>query len=90
TEAQKEYKSQQQYFEKNKSSMLKDYANREIKEEDRIVYKNDDWLIVVPFWATCPYETLLLPKFKCYHLNLLSNSQRKTLANALKILLVKY
>lgn len=90
TEAQKEYKSQQQYFEKNKSSMLIDYANREIKEEDRIVYQNDDWLIVVPFWATWPYETLLLPKFKCSHLNHLSNSQRKTLANALKILLVKY
>ncbi|MDE5033718.1 galactose-1-phosphate uridylyltransferase, partial [Francisella tularensis subsp. holarctica] len=66
------------------------YANREIKEEDRNVYQNDDWLIVVPFWATWPYETLLLPKIKCYHLNHLSNSQRKTLANSLKILLVKY
>lgn len=40
------------------------------------VYQNDDWLIVVPFWATWPYEALLLPKFKCSHLNHLNNQQK--------------
>ncbi|APC91683.1 MULTISPECIES: UDP-glucose--hexose-1-phosphate uridylyltransferase [Francisella] len=90
TEAQKEHLTQLEYFEKNRSNMLLDYVNREINEKDRIVFQNDDWLIVVPFWATWPYETLLLPKFKCSHLNHLNNQQRKTLANALKVLLVKY
>ncbi|MBK2356518.1 UDP-glucose--hexose-1-phosphate uridylyltransferase [Francisella hispaniensis] len=90
TEAQKEHQTQLEYFEKHQSNMLLDYVNREINEKDRIVYQNDDWLIVVPFWATWPYETLLLPKFKCSHLNHLNNPQKKSLANALKVLLVKY
>ncbi|APD50830.1 UDP-glucose--hexose-1-phosphate uridylyltransferase [Francisella hispaniensis] len=90
TEAQKEHQTQLEYFEKHKSNMLLDYVNREINEKDRIVYQNDDWLIVAPFWATWPYETLLLPKFKCSHLNHLNNPQKKSLANALKVLLVKY
>lgn len=40
------------------------------------VYQNDDWLIVVTFWATWPYEALLVPKFKCSHLNHLNNQQK--------------
>ncbi|WP_150468331.1 UDP-glucose--hexose-1-phosphate uridylyltransferase [Francisella sp. SYW-9] len=90
TEAQKEEHSQKEYFEKNRSNMLLDYTNREINEKERIIYQNDDWLVVVPFWATWPYETLLLPKFKCSHLNFLTSEQSVSLANALKTLLVKY
>ncbi|MED7788245.1 UDP-glucose--hexose-1-phosphate uridylyltransferase [Francisella sp. 19X1-34] len=90
TEAQKEETSQKEYFEKNKSNMLLDYTNREINEKERIVYQNDDWLVVVPFWATWPYEILLLPKFKCSHLNFLTVGQKISLANTLKTLLIKY
>lgn len=90
TEAQKEQLSQKEYFEKNNSNILLDYVNREVDEKERIVYQNDDWMVVVPFWATWPYETLLLPKFKCSHLNFLTAEQKVSLANALKSLLVKY
>ena len=90
TEAEKENIAQKAYFDKNNSNMLLDYANKEIKEQERIVYQNDDWLVVVPFWATWPYETMLLPKFKCSHLNHLTDVQQVSLANALKNILVKY
>jgi len=90
TEAEKENTAQKAYFDKNNSNMLLDYANKEIKEQERIVYQNDDWLVVVPFWATWPYETMLLPKFKCSHLNHLTDAQQVSLANALKNILVKY
>ena len=90
TEAQKEQLSQKKYFEKNNSNMLLDYVNREVDEKERIVYQNDNWMVVVPFWATWPYETLLLPKFKCSHLNFLTAEQKVSLTNALKSLLVKY
>ena len=90
TEALKIQASQQAYFAKNKSNMLLDYAKREMQENERIVYQNNDWLVVVPFWATWPYETMLLPKFKCSHLNHLDESQQESLSNALKSTLVKY
>ena len=43
--------------------MLEVYCSEEIKRESRIVYQNADWVVVVPYWATWPYQLLLLPKF---------------------------
>ena len=43
--------------------MLEVYCSEEIKRGDRIVYQNADWVVVVPYWATWPYQLLLLPKF---------------------------
>ena len=42
--------------------MLMDYAEREMKSEERIVCDNADWVALVPFWAMWPFETMLLPK----------------------------
>ncbi|TFK72590.1 galactose-1-phosphate uridyl transferase [Pluteus cervinus] len=44
--------------------LLCDYADLELsftENEGRIVVKNDKWLAVVPWWATWPFETLVLP-----------------------------
>ena len=43
--------------------MLEVYCSEEIKRGSRIVYQNADWVVVVPYWATWPYQLLLLPKF---------------------------
>ena len=43
--------------------MLEVYCSEEIKRDSRIVYQNADWVVVVPYWATWPYQLLLLPKF---------------------------
>ena len=29
---------------------------------ERIVVENESWLAVVPFWATWPFETLLMQR----------------------------
>ena len=70
--------------------MLLQYAALEEEEKVRIVYQNDSWLIVVPFWAVWPYETLVLPRFPVKHLEDLSDSQRNSLADALRTLLARY
>ena len=90
TEAIKELDNQKAYFEKTGKNLLVEYAKREITEKVRIVCENDEWLVVVPFWATWPYETLVLPKKHISHLNHLSESQQKLLAKILKDLLIKY
>ncbi|MFC4891598.1 UDP-glucose--hexose-1-phosphate uridylyltransferase [Pseudofrancisella aestuarii] len=90
TEAEKEYIHQKDFYKSHNKNLLLEYVNREIKEKDRIVAKNGDWVVVVPFWATWPYETLLLPRFPCCHLNYLSKRQIENLSKILKILLVKY
>ena len=71
-------------------SLLLDYALQEERRGERIVAENDSWLVVVPFWAVWPFETLLLPKAPAGRLSELNEEQRLDLASILKRLLVKY
>lgn len=81
---------QQQYFNFHRKPMLLDIAVEEIISEQRIVCENSDWLIIVPFWATWPFETLLLPNFPIQKLSQLTEEQKQSLAQILKTLLQKY
>ena len=46
----------------NKSCLLCDYLQLELKRGERVVCQNDAFAVVVPFWAVWPYETLVLSK----------------------------
>ena len=54
------------------------------------IVENDHWLVVVPFWAVWPFETLLVPKRSAPRLTDLDSTQAEQLAEALKQLLVRY
>lgn len=82
--AARELESQQNYVTKNASSLLLDYAQQELERTERVVVLNDDWLVVVPYWAAWPFETLLLPRFAVSHLGQLSDAQKATLANLMQ------
>ena len=41
--------------------LLLDYVDQE-RAGPRVVVENDDWLVVVPFWAAWPFETLVIAK----------------------------
>ena len=81
---------QRAYSERYGTSMLLDYVQEELERDERTVIENKSWLVLVPFWAVWPYETLLLPKFPLRHLPDLDGRQRLDLAAILKRLLVKY
>ena len=84
TLAAREVSSQQNYFDKNGVSMLLAYAQEEAERGERVVLQNDNWLAVVPYWASWPFETLLLPRFSVSHLGQLTAEQRVSLADALQ------
>jgi UDPglucose--hexose-1-phosphate uridylyltransferase len=42
-------------------NLLLDYIERELHLDERLVVHNERWAAVVPFWATWPFEILLLP-----------------------------
>jgi len=86
----KENVNQKKYSEQNENPLLIDYLNEELKLNERIVVENDDWVVVVPYWAVWPFETLLLPKRKVQSLTDLSEREKENLAKILKRLLVKY
>ena len=44
------------------SNLLLDYAQQEVAKKERIIVENSDWLGLGPYWATWPYETMILPR----------------------------
>lgn len=82
---------QADYFQQYGSPLLLDYAQKELKLRERIVVETADWIAVVPYWASWPFETLLLPKAKHFtHINQLNHAEREDLAQALKQLTTRY
>lgn len=70
-------------------SMLLQLAEEESGGK-RVIFENDHWLSIVPFWADWPFETLLLPKFPVSRMPDLTAAQRASLAEAIHGLVVRY
>ena len=79
-EAYKKDKQQRDYFNKNKSSLLGDYLKQELETNERIIYQNDDFVVLIPFWAIWPFETMIVPKQQ--HANITKISQQENLGFA--------
>ncbi len=82
--------AQKAYFEQYGTNLLQDYVAKEVENKERIVVINDDWLVVVPYWASWPFETLVLPMFPVSRMTDLNGSQKLNLADILKQITVKY
>ena len=78
------------YYKKNGSVLLLDYAKAEISNNQRIIIANEHWLVVIPFWAVWPFETLLLPRRHLLRLPDLNDEEVDSLSRILKSLLCKY
>ena len=78
------------YFREHGIALLQDYAEWELAAQARLVYQNDDWLIVVPYWAAWPFETLILPRTAIGHFGALTDTALAALAEALAILTRAY
>lgn len=90
TEVAKEDATQKAYFIKHGRNMLLDYANKELVYRERIVIENAHWLVVTPFWASWPFETLLLPKRHICQMIDLTADERLSLADILRQLTIRY
>ncbi len=90
TEPAAEDREQRAWAARTGTPLLLDLAAREAASGERVVVQNADWLAIVPFWATWPFETLLLPRFAVQRLPQLGGSQRDSLAAALRELTARY
>jgi len=89
-EPAKEDRQQRAYLGEHDRPLLCDYAALEASLGERLVVSNEHWLAVVPFWATWPFETLLLPRRHVLRLYELTVAERLALAEILKRLLTRY
>lgn len=89
-EPAKELRSQRHYQEKHGRCLLCDYAALESKEGARIVFENDSFMVLVPFWAVYPFEVMILSKRHCGSMEDLNDKERSDLADSLKRLTTRY
>jgi UDPglucose--hexose-1-phosphate uridylyltransferase len=78
------------YWNEHKRSLLTDYLDIELQEQTRVVYQNDHFVVVVPYWAVWPFETLLLPRRHVQDLTQLEDAEKDGLADALQQLTIRY
>ena len=89
TEAVKEDAGQRRYFEANGRPLLLDYAEQEIGGP-RQIELDEDWLVLVPFWAAWPFETLVIPRRPAARLQDLDDRQRDLLSRRMIGLMRRY
>lgn len=82
--------SQRRYRAQHGSPMLLDYARREAADGSRTLVQNEHWIAVVPYWASWPFESLVLPLAHRRHLDELSDAEKDSLAELLKKLTSRY
>jgi UDPglucose--hexose-1-phosphate uridylyltransferase len=81
---------QQDYFQEHGRSLLADYAALESAEDTRLLYKNAHFVVLVPFWAVWPFETMIIPKRQVRHLGEMKAPEKNAYADAIKKLTAAY
>lgn len=89
-EIETKHRTQLEFYQKHKKVMLVEYLNKELVSGERVVVQNEDWAVLVPYWAVWPYETLLLPKRHIIRMSDIKESEKQSLAKIMKQLLIKY
>ncbi|MEO6758993.1 MAG: UDP-glucose--hexose-1-phosphate uridylyltransferase [Saprospiraceae bacterium] len=86
----KKQKYQAAYFRKNGRTLLTDYLAQELPAGERIIFENEHFVALVPFWAVWPFEAFLLPKRPMARITDLSASERTDFAAAYRRITIRY
>jgi UDPglucose--hexose-1-phosphate uridylyltransferase len=89
-EVDKKDKQQKVYFDKNNSSLLGDYLEQELAAKERIIFENDDFVVLIPFWAIWPFEAMIAPKKQKKSILELSDSEATNYAEAISVITSVY
>lgn len=89
-EVQKKDVQQKKYYEKDQESLLTAYLRQEESAEERIIYSNAHFVVLVPFWAVWPYETMIVPKRQQATILEMTTEEQQAFAEALQQLTQAY
>ncbi|CAH0286803.1 UDP-glucose--hexose-1-phosphate uridylyltransferase [Chryseobacterium sp. Bi04] len=90
TQVAKTQENFRNYFEKQQKTLLENYLKKELEAKERVVLENDFFVVVVPFWAIWPYETMIISKRNIKNILEFSEEEKKYFAEILKNLTIKY
>lgn len=86
----KEDVQQRKYLSSAGKHLLLQYLQEELALGERVVIQSAHWVVLVPFWAVWPFETLIMPRRHVLHMADVTGEERSDLAGVLKGLLIRY
>lgn len=89
-EPAKKGKAQLKYFKQKGKTLLSDYIDAELQRKERILFENDHFVGLVPFWAVWPFETMIVPKRAVARITEMTDAEKTAFADAYKQLTVMY
>jgi UDPglucose--hexose-1-phosphate uridylyltransferase len=82
--------AQREYLTKTGHCLLCDYASAELSAGDRVVFANEHFLALVPWWAIWPFEILLVSRRHLGAMPELNADERDSLADALRRIATRF
>ncbi|MEX2602291.1 MAG: UDP-glucose--hexose-1-phosphate uridylyltransferase [Balneolaceae bacterium] len=89
-EPRKELEQQHHYYREHGRTLLGDYLDLELKEGERIVLENEDFVALVPFWAFWPFETLVVSRRSFGRFTDMTAGEKRSLADMIRRLTIRY
>ena len=89
-EVEREGARMMEHLSRHGASMLEEYAALESAQGERVVFEEGSFVVVVPFWAVWPFETLVIPRRRVASLPELEATERDDLARAMRRLTTRY
>jgi UDPglucose--hexose-1-phosphate uridylyltransferase len=89
-EPAKELERQKAYYNQNGRTLLSDYLAEEHKRNERILFTNDHFTALVPYWAVWPFETMLIAHRGVSYLGELTSNEVSALAEIMKRVTTRY
>jgi len=89
-EPAKELERQKTYHNKNNRALLSDYLVEEHKRKERILFINDHFTALVPYWAVWPFETMIIAHRNASYLSELASDEVSALADIMKRVTTRY
>ena len=89
-EIEKRTKTQEAYYKQHKRSLLYDYIKQELEEGSRIVCQNEYFICLVPFWATWPYETMIVARRHFSSISDMTDKEQISFAQIMKEITIRY
>jgi UDPglucose--hexose-1-phosphate uridylyltransferase len=86
----KKHQQQLAYFQKNNKTMLEDYWKIEEKQKERIIFEDNHFVVLVPFWAVWPFETMIIPKRPMANITQMNESEKLSFAQAYRNIAIRY
>ena len=83
-ETVKELKNFGAHYEKHGRTLLTDYLNAELERKVRLVYENEHFVSIVPFWAVYPFETMIVSRRAVGAVSDFNNAERDAFADILQ------